>query len=100
MSENEKRFQIGTVSHFFLHGIVDELLKDIMSRTPRVGESYIRGILRSRVLHVQRWRVRERLQSLDPVGRATRSLAIQRRVYNVSAPNCLWHMDTNHKLIN
>ena len=34
------------------------------------------------------------------MGRAARrSCAIRRRVYNVRAPNCLWHIDTNHKLI-
>ncbi len=79
---------------------LDELLRNIMALTPRAGESYIRGSLRSRGIRIQRWRVRERLKVLDPVGRAARrSRAIQRRVYNVLAPNCLWHIDTNHKLI-
>ena len=78
----------------------DELLRNIMALTPRAGESYIPGSLRSRGIRIQRWRVRERLKILDPVGRAARkSRAIQRRVYNVLAPNCLWHIDTNHKLI-
>ena len=79
---------------------LDELLRNVMALTLRAGESYIRGSLRSRGIHIQRWRVRERLNILDPVGRAAgRSRAIQRRVYNVLTPNCLWHMDTNHKLI-
>ena len=60
---------------------LDNLLQDIMVRTPRVGESYIRGSLKSRGMQIQRWRVRQRLQILDPVGRSTRrSRAIQWRV--------------------
>ena len=68
--------------------------------TPWAGESYIRRSLRGSGLRIQRWRIREKLRAVDPVGRAARrSCAIRRRVYNVRAPNCLWHMDTNHKLI-
>ena len=79
---------------------LDELLKSILAVTPRAGESYIRGSLRGSGLRIQRWRIRERLRAIDPVGRAARrSCAIRRRVYNVRAPNCLWHIDTNHKLI-
>ncbi|XP_063810559.1 uncharacterized protein LOC135036815 isoform X2 [Pseudophryne corroboree] len=49
---------------------------------------------------VQRWKIRRRLQLLDPVGRAVRKRrAIQRRVYSVPGPNHLWHIDSNHKLI-
>lgn len=79
---------------------LDEVLNGILSVTPNAGETYIRGSLRSRGIHVQRRRVRERLCELDPIGRAVRrSQAIPRRVYNVPAPNCLWHIDSNHKLI-
>ena len=79
---------------------LDELLKSILAVTPRAGESYIRGSLRGSGLRIQRWRIRERLRAIDPVGRAARrSCAIRRRVYNVRTPNCLWHIDTNHKLI-
>eukprot|EP00794_Sanderia_malayensis_P016370 gene16370-18012_t len=79
---------------------LDQLLRSIIGLNPRAGEKYIRGSLRSRGINVERRRVRERLHKIDPIGRAERrSLAIQRRVYNVPAPNCLWHIDTNHKLI-
>ena len=79
---------------------LDELLKSIMAVTPCAGESYIRGSLRGSGVRIQRWRIRERLQAIDPVGRACRrSSAIRRRVSNVRAPNCLWHIDSNHKLI-
>ena len=49
---------------------LDELLKSIMAVTPRAGESYIRGSLRGYGVRIQRWRIRERLQAIDPVGRA------------------------------
>ncbi|PFX15672.1 hypothetical protein AWC38_SpisGene20104 [Stylophora pistillata] len=48
-----------------------------------------------------RHRIRRILSKIDPVGRALcRRSAIQRRQYNVKAPNQLWHMDGNHKLVN
>lgn len=79
---------------------LDELLKSIMAITPRAGESYIHGSLRVSGVRIQHWRIRERLQATDPVGRAARrSSTIRRQVYNVHAPNCLWHIDSNHKLI-
>ena len=60
----------------------------------------MRGGLVARKIFVPRHRVRECLRSLDPVGRAMRRrFTIQRRLYNVAAPNHLWHIDSNHKLI-
>lgn len=79
---------------------LDELLKSITTITPRAAKSYIRGSLRGSGVRIQRWRIRERLQAINPVGRAARrSGAIRGRVYNVRVPNCLWHIDSNHKLI-
>ena len=67
-----------------------------MRLTPFSGESYVRGALRARGIYVQRWKIREALQSIDPV---RRRYTIQRRLYNVRKLNHLWHMDLNHKLI-
>jgi len=68
--------------------------------SPVSGESYKRGALRGRGIFIQRWKIREVLQTVDPVGRAIRRrLSIQRRLYNVKKPNHLWHLDSNHKLI-
>ncbi|CAI5692486.1 unnamed protein product [Oreochromis niloticus] len=76
------------------------LVTDILQNTPNAGEVYILGSLRSRGLRVQRWRVRQSLQEVDPIGRAFRRRhAIRRRIYSVQAPNHLWHFDGNHKLI-
>ena len=56
--------------------------------------------MRARGIHIQRWKVREALETIDPVNRAIRRrYAIQRRLYNVKKPNHIWHIDSNHKLI-
>ncbi|XP_019206542.2 uncharacterized protein LOC109196654 isoform X1 [Oreochromis niloticus] len=97
------RIQLGLVDYGTFNNIsnvdLDHLITEILTHTPGSGESYISGSLRGRGIRVQRWRVRERLRIVDPVGRALRRRrAIQRRVYNVTVPNQVWHIDTNHKL--
>lgn len=73
---------------------LDRLLREVLSLTPNAGETYITGSLRGRGIRVQRWRTRERLRILDPVGRAVRRrTVIRRRVYNVQFPNQLWYVD-------
>ncbi|CAH0560413.1 unnamed protein product [Brassicogethes aeneus] len=72
-----------------------------MTQTPNAGEVYIMGSLKSRNLDIPRWRVRQQINILDPVGRAlTRRTAIKRRIYKVKGANYLWHIDSNHKLVN
>ena len=77
------------------------VITGMLSQTPYAGESYVSGGLKARGIFVQRYRIREILSQIDPVGRALRRrAAIQRRQYNVRAPNHLWHIDGNHKLVN
>ena len=58
------------------------------------------GYLRGEGINVQRKRVRHTLTSVDPVGTAHRwGQTVSRRVYKVSMPNSLWHMDSHMKLI-
>ena len=38
------------------------ILTTILQQSPNAGKTYVQGILRSRGLKIQRWRVRERLQ--------------------------------------
>ena len=79
---------------------LDRVIREILTLTTNAGETYVRGSLESRGIHVQRWRLRERLTVVDPVGRQLRKrFAIQRRSYNVPGANHLWHIDSNHKLI-
>ena len=79
---------------------LDDQIKLTLNLTPYSGESYVRGSLKGRGINVQRWRIRESLARLDGIARAVRTrYAICRRTYNVSGPDHLWHIDSNHKLI-
>ena len=56
--------------------------------------------LRGMGLKVQRKRVRESLERVDPsVVSARFRQVLHRCVYNVNMPNSLWHIDGHHKLI-
>ena len=80
--------------------ISDDLVQEIEELTPNIGQARLLGALRSRGLNIQRWRVRNCLRTLDPIGTALRwRSAIYRRKYSVPTPNALWHIDSNHKLI-
>jgi hypothetical protein len=66
-------------------------VRDILRTIPDAGETYVIGALRSRGIHIQRWRVRNAIQTVDPISRALRrTFAVVRRVYNVRCPNALW----------
>lgn len=76
------------VSDNELQDILIELLKEM----PNTGETYIIGALKAKNIHVARWRIREQLRFLDPVGRALRKRnVVRRRVYRVHGPNYLWY---------
>jgi hypothetical protein len=55
------------------------------------------------ILHsvqVKRSQLRERLHIVDKEGiQERRHRRLHRRIYNVEAPNYVWHIDSNHKLI-
>ena len=49
---------------------------------------------------IPRRRIRESIHQVDPAGVEERAhTTIRRRRYHVDAPNDVWHMDGNHKLI-
>jgi len=59
----------------------------------------IQAYLRAAGFHVQRYKVRQALNEIDPIGTASRwSQSIKRRIYKVATPNSLWHMDAHLKL--
>ena len=61
------------------------------------GQMYLTGYLRFLGLRVQRRRVRECLDRLDPQNGALRwGIVVSRRVYRVPWPNSLWHLDGHH----
>ncbi|XP_037830460.1 uncharacterized protein LOC119617641 [Kryptolebias marmoratus] len=79
---------------------LNRFVAEILQSTTNAGETYVHGSLRSRGLRIQRWRVRQSLLEIDPVGRCFRRRhAIRRRIYHVSTSNQLWHIDGNHKLV-
>ena len=76
------------------------VVQSVKSVTPNIGQSRMLGALRSRGLHVQRWKVREIMRKIDPIGTALRwNQVVYRRKYSVPEPNALWHIDGHHKLI-
>ena len=80
-------------------GDLQQMVQEELLSMPRCGERYMQGALRRRGIWVQRWRVRDALINLDPVGRACRwAQQIPRRPYRVPHPNFLWHIDINLKL--
>lgn len=75
---------------------------EILSGYPNTGYKMMLGHLRARGIRVQRRRVKESMHRVDPQGVMMHTLRLQtwrRRQYSVPAPNSLWHIDGNHKLI-
>ncbi|XP_023818518.1 uncharacterized protein LOC105358284 [Oryzias latipes] len=81
---------------------LDAIVLEIQHCYPNAGCRIMMGHLRSRGIHIQRSRLADSLRRVNPEGVMMRRLSIQiarRRQYNVPAPNHLWHIDGNHKLI-
>ena len=47
---------------------LERIVQEIQELTPNIGQARLLGALRSRGLNIQRWRVRNCLRTLDPVG--------------------------------
>lgn len=76
--------------------ILDIAVVSILRQFPNCGYRMIQAHLQSLGLVVQRYRVREALARVDPIGTALRwSTTIPRRTYRVACPNALWHIDSN-----
>ena len=72
---------------------LDERVADFLRVTPNIGERLVIGALRSQGVFVQRWRVRESILRVDPIGRACRRRrVIFRRQYSVPRHNALWYV--------
>ena len=81
-------------------GKLSELLREIRNDNLRSDYKMMLGHLRARGYGVPQITVRQMMQKEDPEGTATRWMnTVWRRVYSVSGPNALWHIDCNHKLI-
>ena len=94
MVGDEYRFT--SVSDQELHDLVVSVKRDM----PEIGYNMMRGILRSRGIHVPIPRIQQCISNVDPINTAMRWAApTSRRRYGVPYPNYIWHIDGNHKLV-
>ncbi len=60
----------------------------------------MKSLLSTYGINIQEQRIRLSMRRVDPIGVAHRwARSIHRRVYRVSCPNALWHIDAYHALI-
>ena len=79
---------------------LDRHVDDITREFPNCGEVLLKQLLSGRGIKVARATLRDSVNRVDRNGVQSRKKGrLHRRVYNVRAPNSLWHVDTNHKLI-
>lgn len=70
---------------------LDSLVKHVLEVSQNSGERMIMGWFRGRGIRIQRWRLREAISRVDPIGRQLRRKTVtKRRVYSVPTPNALW----------
>lgn len=73
---------------------LDIVVSNIIKDFPRCGEQMLHEILMAKEVKVQRWRLRDWIHRIDLIGTTERkSGRLHRRVYNVMAPNHLWHIN-------
>ena len=78
---------------------LDEVVIDIKRDHPNDGEVLVNGHLLRLGIRVTRAKLRASIHHVHDNTVAWRSRTVKRRVYAVSCPNALWHVDTHHKLI-
>lgn len=79
---------------------LDVVVASIKQAHPNDGERLMIGHLRNRGIVLPRSKIRASIHRVDPINTAIRrSITVRRRVYSVSGPNSLWHIDGHHKLI-
>ena len=81
---------------------LDNIVLDVKRNFPNIGYKQMKGFLSQRGYTVQQDRLRESMRRVDPEGALLQGLemrVINRRHYRVAGPQCLWHIDGNHKLI-
>lgn len=95
------------IRHSDLYSVIsdnqlDALVTEIHHIHPNAGYKMMLGHMRSRGLLIQKHRLQASMRRVNPEGTMMRRLSLQtrqRRQYSVPAPNSLWHIDGNHKLI-
>ena len=73
------------------HDDLCDVVREVLAMVPDGGETFVIGALRGRGFRVQRWRVRNAIQTVDPISRLMRrTFCVARRTDNVPCPNALW----------
>ena len=79
---------------------LDKVVKTVKQDHPNDGEVLLKGHLSRLGIKVRRSQLRASIHQVDHEGTVDRrSNTIKRRTYSVPAPNAMWHVDGNHKLI-
>ena len=78
---------------------LDSTIRRIKLDHPNDGEIVMQAHLLRVGIHVQCQRLRLSVHRVDPTNTLRRATTVRRRVYHVDGPNCVWHIDGNHKLI-
>jgi hypothetical protein len=81
---------------------LDSMIPELMQDFPNTGYRRMTGMLTSRGIRVQQWRMREAMRRVNPAGVMLPALELQtihRRRYWVPGPLALWHIDGHHKFI-
>ncbi|KAJ8692156.1 hypothetical protein PTI98_009494 [Pleurotus ostreatus] len=82
------------------NGELDTIVQKSREVRPTSGLRYLQGFLSHQGLRIQKTRISEALQRASGLGQKVKQqTVIKRRVYEVSRPNALWHIDGHHKLI-
>lgn len=77
---------------------LSSMIREFRQDNPDVGEA---GLLRARGYRVVRARIRNALQSSDPLSAALKwpGGLTRRRMYSVAGPNSLWHVGESFKSV-
>ena len=82
---------------------LDRIVSHVIDQTAGViGSTYMCSLLQTEYgLRLPRERIRQSMRRVDHMGNLNRwaGIMIPRLIYNVRAPNALWHMDGNLKFI-
>jgi hypothetical protein len=79
---------------------LDVLVQEFRDKNPHLGLRFLMSYVSRQHLRIQKQRLRDSVERVDPVSSRLRSRqTTRRRRYKVSRPNALWHLDGHHKLI-
>ncbi|XP_038131930.1 uncharacterized protein LOC119777188 isoform X2 [Cyprinodon tularosa] len=101
MAENDIRVSDLLFSNID-HSELDAVVREILRCHPNTGYKMMLGHLNAQGIQIQRSRVQESMRCVDQEGVSMRTVQLhtaRRRRYSVPAPNSLWNIDGNHKLI-